>query len=133
MSPHYLAKCNKSHFSITLIIGASCLFELLPDKTDSSCHNTVEVITFTYFLAYCFVFVMKVKVNNSIIIIVIIKKVKIIVTLSIKNTAGALYKSQEFWFCSQPPNNLLFLTELFKKIKRGTSFGTHCISCVSGA
>ena len=29
-----------------------------------------------------------------IIIIIIIKKVKIIVTLSIKNTAGALYKSQ---------------------------------------
>ena len=28
------------------------------------------------------------------IIIIIIKKVKIIVTLSIKNTAGALYKSQ---------------------------------------
>ena len=30
-----------------------------------------------------------------IIIIIIIKKVKIIVTLSIKNTAGALYKSQK--------------------------------------
>ena len=29
-----------------------------------------------------------------IIIIIIIKKVKIIVTLSIKNTAGALYKGQ---------------------------------------
>ena len=32
--------------------------------------------------------------NSIIIIIIIIKKVKIIVTLSIKNTAGALYKSQ---------------------------------------
>ena len=31
---------------------------------------------------------------NLTIIIIIIKKVKIIVTLSIKNTAGALYKSQ---------------------------------------
>jgi len=33
-------------------------------------------------------------VVSLIIIIIIIKKVKIIVTLSIKNTAGALYKSQ---------------------------------------
>ena len=32
--------------------------------------------------------------SDIIIIIIIIKKVKIIVTLSIKNTAGALYKSQ---------------------------------------
>jgi len=69
---------QKSHFSITLIIGDSCLFKLLLDKTDSSCHNTAEVITFTYGFAYCFVFVMKVKVNNS------------------------------NWFFSQPPNNLLF-------------------------
>ena len=30
---------------------------------------------------------------GCVIIIIIIKKVKIIVTLSIKNTAGALYKS----------------------------------------
>ena len=37
MSPHYLVKCKKKHFSI-LIIGA-CLFKLLLDKTDSSCHN----------------------------------------------------------------------------------------------
>jgi len=65
MSPHYLVKCKKSHFSITLNIGVSCLFKLLLDKTDSSCHNTAEVITFTYFLAYYFVFVMKVKVNNN--------------------------------------------------------------------
>ena len=58
-------KCKKCHFSITLIIGASYLFKFLLDKTDSSCHNTAEVIAFTYFLAYCFVFVMKVKVNNN--------------------------------------------------------------------
>jgi len=32
--------------------------------------------------------------NPDVIIIIIIKKVKIIVTLSIKNTAGALFKSQ---------------------------------------
>jgi len=40
---------QKSHFSITFIIGASYLFKLLLDKTDSSCHNTAGVITFTYF------------------------------------------------------------------------------------
>jgi len=33
------SKMQKSHFLITLIIGASSLFKLLPDKTDSSCHN----------------------------------------------------------------------------------------------
>jgi len=60
-----LSKMQKSHFLITLIICASCLFKLLLDKSDSKCHNIAEVITFTYFLAYCFVFVMKVKVNNN--------------------------------------------------------------------
>jgi len=50
-----LVKCKKSHLA-TLIIGASCLFKLLLDKTDSSCHNTAEAITFTYFLAYSFLF-----------------------------------------------------------------------------
>ena len=35
------------------------------------------------------------------IIIIIIKKVKIIVTLSIKNTAGALYKSASGWSASE--------------------------------
>ena len=51
MSPHYLVKRKKSHFSITLIIGASCLFNLLCllDKTDSGCPNTAEVITFYLF------------------------------------------------------------------------------------
>ena len=33
-------KCKKSHSSITLIIGASWLFKLLLEKTDSRCRNT---------------------------------------------------------------------------------------------
>ena len=36
----------------------------------------------------------EIDIIQFVIIIIIIKKVKIIVTLSIKNTAGALYKSQ---------------------------------------
>jgi len=46
-----------------------------------------------------------------IIIIIIIKKVKIIVTLSIKNTSGALYKSQikgENRYCLWPRNSNVF-------------------------
>jgi len=31
--------CKKSHFSITLIIGASCLFKLLLDKIDGGAEN----------------------------------------------------------------------------------------------
>ena len=57
MSPHSLPSgMQKSHFSITLVIGISWVFKLLLDKGDSSCRSTAEVITFTYFLAYCFLF-----------------------------------------------------------------------------
>jgi len=59
------SEMQKSHFSSTLIIGASCLFKLLLDKTNSSCHTTSKVITTTYFLAYYFVFVLKINVNNT--------------------------------------------------------------------
>jgi len=81
MSPHYLVKCKKSlsdrikhqRFLSIQVISVSL------DKTDSRCHNKLKLpITFTYFLAYCFVLLMKVKVNNN-------------------NR-----------FFSHPPNNLLF-------------------------
>jgi len=62
MSLHYLVKCKKSHFLVSLIIGASCpsyyLIKLKPSQYSRS-------YNLTHFLAYCFVFVMKVKVSNN--------------------------------------------------------------------
>jgi len=60
----------------------------------------------------------------AIIIIIIIKKVKIIVTLSIKNTAGALYKSQikgAIWLDCQENK-----TKIFATVFRGWGGGVIC-------
>jgi len=46
---------------------------------------------------------------ESRLIIIIIKKVKIIVTLSIKNTAGALYKPAVLTSCGQSTTCVLVL------------------------